>query len=710
MPLADWEKRFALSLREILKDQRGKAGAMLPVIPSRDEWDQFVAEVRNEWWHWEWIFTLNPGCLVVLYDGVAFYNYRSGAFWDGFAEVVGASPIPVNVQTAINRSFTNSAKRFELRVAPGNFVGSAVAHIGIPISMWDGFLHVCEWALWTDGWDDCADNTWRDAISRRLGGQARLIRFLIDNRDAATQFVTEMLDARRVLSADRTLTVSGIAQALILRVEYFDEVPETADFLRPDDPESLFSDRANLAWNEERQTISLHLPPVDSKSLPARWCCNGCVQPATDTATELAINSIAFTTTLRLELQSKNGPACQRIAAIDEWAIYDELRKRFVNRGRDLLPVSTYTLISLQPLKPNLGYGWSQDPEDPAIDLAHELADGTRIYLSRLFPESRRPKLQIGDGPWIHFAQRRNVALRVFCGDKPRNAARFSILPTGMIRTETWPRPFLEVPLSLVRDDDIPSEFIVWLDGKRACGKWKLYEFDPPDVEEEKAERAFYFWQWDEQPIPPPPTQTTIHRSFSALDNNVIQPRVLNWTGEHTLHVESRRLGRLSFGAEQECKFELVQPTPDHLWPNNWGDYMACVLLAQVQDEATWEEVRFAREATAMWTDINLNAVYYQIRKLEQHGFLVVRGHRYLDFHSRITLTNFQHNSFRGEFCGLSSKLYDLTRIVQPLKIAVAPSERGYPAKLHIDWHHDKRHAVRDACANLKIENVQRLW
>ena len=58
MPLADWEKRFASSLREMLKDQRGKAGAMLPVIPSRDEWDQFVAEVRNEWWHWEWIFTL----------------------------------------------------------------------------------------------------------------------------------------------------------------------------------------------------------------------------------------------------------------------------------------------------------------------------------------------------------------------------------------------------------------------------------------------------------------------------------------------------------------------------------------------------------------------------------------------------------------------------------------------------------------------------
>src|SRR5271167_4045451 len=33
MPLADWEKRFASSLREMLKDQRGKAVAMLPVIP-----------------------------------------------------------------------------------------------------------------------------------------------------------------------------------------------------------------------------------------------------------------------------------------------------------------------------------------------------------------------------------------------------------------------------------------------------------------------------------------------------------------------------------------------------------------------------------------------------------------------------------------------------------------------------------------------------
>jgi hypothetical protein len=551
---------------------------------------------------------------------------------------------------------------------------------------------------------------WRDAISRRLGGQARLIKFLVDNRDTATQFVREMLDARRVLSTDRTLTVSEIAQALILRAEYFDEVPETADFLRPDDPESLFSDRAKLAWDEERQTISLHLPPVLRKSLPATWRCTGREQTAADTATELALNSAAFITTLRLELESVTGFTRQRIAAIDEWALYDEVRKRFVNRSRDRLPVSQYTLISLQPLKPNLDHGWSQDPADPAIDIAHQLDDGTSIYISRLFPQSRRPKLQIGDGPWIHFAQRRNVALRVFCGDKPHNAARFSLSPDCTIRTETWPRPFLEVPLCLVPDDDIPSEFSVLLDGQSARGKWKLYEFDPPNVEDEKAERAFYFWQWDQRPILPPPNASTIHNSFSELDARSLEPQILDWTGKHTLHVESRRLGRLPFGTQEECKFELVQPTPDHLWPAKWGDYIACVLLAQVEDEATWEEVRFAREATAMWTEINLNAVYYQIRKLEQYGLLVARGHRYQDFRSRIALANIQNNLLRGEFCGLSSKLYELVRKVQPLKIAVAPAERGFPAKLHIDWRHGERHSVLDACAKLKIENILRLW
>ena len=57
-----------------------------------------------------------------------------------------------------------------------------------------------------------------------------------------------MLDARELLRDDPTLTLSALKEVCRLRREYFEEVPETADFLREDDPESLFADQARLSW------------------------------------------------------------------------------------------------------------------------------------------------------------------------------------------------------------------------------------------------------------------------------------------------------------------------------------------------------------------------------------------------------------------------------------------------------------------------------
>jgi hypothetical protein len=687
MPLAEWESRFDLALREIPDGQRKKAGSVLSVIPAHDEWDRLVTAIRQEWRHWECEFALKPACLVVLYDGVAFYNYRSGAFWKGFADVVAATDIPANIQAVINHRFMAAASRFDLRVEHGNFVGSAVAHIGVPISMWDGFLHVCEWALWTDGWEGLSDEEWRSAIMRRLGGQVRLIKFLLENRHTATQFIRDMLDARRILAEDRNLTVSGIAQASILRPEYFDEVPETADFLRPDNPESLFADRGRLAWSEERRSISLHLPPVSRDLLPAVWRLDEQEQPANAVASELPLHGKAFAKTLRLEFAANGKQMHQRINGIEPFALYDEARLRFVNHYRDLLPVSQYTLISRHPLTPKLE-GWQQDPEEPCVDLQSHLADGTPIFLTKLFAESRRPKLKIGDCNWIHFAQRRSVALRIFFGHNQATAALLSVAADGIVRTELLPRPFLEVPLSLVRDDDIPTEFTVFLDGQTVRGRWRTFDYDPPNSTEENAERAFCFWQWEESQIPQP----------------------LNWLGLHTLHVQSRRLGRLMFGSRSECRFELLQPGRSNLWPTAWGDYMAWVLLSQVQVDATWEEVRIAREAVAMFANINLSTVYYQIRKLERHGFLVARGHKYRDFRSRIKFMQASSGAYVAEYCGLTSSLYEITKKVPPIRITVAPSEPSCPAKLLIEWAQRERDTVRSACQQQRIEIVQRLW
>jgi hypothetical protein len=660
--------------------------------------------MRREWWHWEFAFTLNPACLVILYDGAAFYNYRSGAFWEDFARGLGLDPLPPNAQAAINRHFYRAAGLYGLRVVAGNYVGSAVAHIGIPISMWEAFLLVCQWALWTDHWDQLDSSAWREAMERRLGGRKLLINFLVSNRKTATDFVREMLDARQLLSADKNLTISDAAELVFLRSEYFEEVPETADFLRPDDPESLLADRARLAWNEERQTISLHLPPVPSELLPALWRCSGRQSSAASTASEMEINSAAFERFLRLEMADR----LQRVAGIDGWALYDEVKSRFVNRERDLLPLSQYTVISRHRLQPQLE-GWSQDPDDPTTDLEYRLRDGTQIFLTRLFPDSRRPRLTIG-GKCLKFAQRRGVELRVFCGGVQKDAARFSLLADGTVRTERWPRPFLEVPLSLISDDAIAEEFTVFVDGQPARGKWVTFAYDPEHSTAENAEVAFCFWRWDENPIAAPTLPTITARSFSALDRQVAERRADDCNRRHTLYVESRRLGRLAFGSARHCHFELLSPTPDAIWPTGWDDYITWVFLSQVQDYATWTEVCFAREAVTMWANINLNSVYHQIHKLERHGFLVSRGHSYCDFKSRISFTSPPNGALHGEYCGLTSSLYEVIRAATPLHIAVVPREPGRPAKLNIDWPQCERYRVRDACQKTGIQIVARLW
>ena len=79
-----------------------------------------------------------------------------------------------------------------------------------------------------------------------------------------------------------------------------------ASAARPD-PESLFADRGRLAWNEERQTISIHLPPVAGKLLPATWRLGDREQPAVSTASEFLINGSAFAKNAQASIQGKRG-------------------------------------------------------------------------------------------------------------------------------------------------------------------------------------------------------------------------------------------------------------------------------------------------------------------------------------------------------------------------------------------------------------------
>ena len=71
-----------------------------------------------------------------------------------------------------------------------------------------------------------------------------------------------------------------------------------------------------------------------------------------------------------------------------------------------------------------------------------------------------------------------------------------------------------------------------------------------------------------------------------------------------------------------------------------------------MQDEASWEEVRFAHEALSFGV-IQHHFVYYAIRKLERYDYLAIRGHRYMNFRNRIALSSTARNEFSAAYCGL---------------------------------------------------------
>ena len=97
-----------------------------------------------------------------------------------------------------------------------------------------------------DDWTGWSDEKWSEIAIKRAGGRTRLRNFLLDNREAASDFIQEMHKARKSLSEDQSLKISDLQQASLLRQEYFDEVPETAEFLRPEDPDSVIPAGARL--------------------------------------------------------------------------------------------------------------------------------------------------------------------------------------------------------------------------------------------------------------------------------------------------------------------------------------------------------------------------------------------------------------------------------------------------------------------------------
>ena len=260
----------------------------------------------------------------------------------------------------------------------------------------------------------------------------------------------------------------------------------------------------------------------------------------------------------------------------------------------------------------------------------------------------------------------------------------------------------------MIDEGSIQNEFIVFLDNKPARGKWITYDFDPPESDELTADSARCCWKWAEKPEPPWRSSEPI-TSLAKLKDLMKSVPAQDSMHRHSISIKSRRLGPLAIGSRQTIEVEMHSPLRSSLWPKEWGDFIAWILLAHVQDDASWEEVRFASDALSK-NPIKLGSVYHTIRKLERHGYLTIRGHRYLNFVSRMSVAHDKKGFCFGTFCGLPTLMYDLIRAVCPLYIEEPTTEWGYPPTLRLQWSGNDTPKVRTCARDFGIQIVNHLW
>ena len=682
--LEHWENDFSKALQNIDKAEREKAGALLPVIPNREKWNQFLESVKTEWESWRRNLQKFPSSLIVLYDGVAFYEYYTREFWPQFAEAIGHD-LPFSQRQIANEALVLAANQHDLKIRERqngtDYVGSAVHHIGIPISLWDEFLEVCEWALSIGNWSEFSDEEWSEFATKRSLGRTRLKNFLVDNRDTASDFIKEMLDAREILIKDHSLTISDLKQASLLRPEYFEEVPETAEFLRPKDPESLIKDRARLVWYEDPACIRLHLPAVSSDKLPAQWKIVGVTQEAASTPDTLDLNSKAFDPSPVLRLKSGQQHETRWLQGISPWGLFDLERNRFVNLRLQQLPVNSYVIVSPEPLDEISCRGFDQE-DWPTNDL-YELEDGTECYVTYLYPATNRPRLSVNHAgkTWnIDFWTKSKIEARIFAGEESY-AANFSSYEK-YIKLERLPLLCTSIPLGFFENAEaaLKQKFQVRVGGKLTEGTW--------EKRHEDGSREFYFWNWETE----------------------LQPRK-----KVTVSVKSPGLG-----IEFDYPIEMlkIKDGTENCWQNLPGAFLPWVLLAQPHADGTKEGMKhndLILAKNAITPDGQQGFSMSLLRKYAKLGLLKQSGQRWIIAESRAVFEPSVDGECDLRFCGNPALLWGLLRYMcdyEPnLPVVEVINKRGEPPYLLMKWKEKQKDKVKKYLEkHERVSFVFNLW
>ncbi len=619
----DWNSHFEDEFNKIAAERRRKPGAFLSVLPDGADWENYLDFIRREWRFGR--ITEFPFCLLTLYAGVAFYGYESGEFWKPFAAAVGVKSISPAQYHQLTDFFLQQAKEIGLETLVSSrgkdFVGSAIFQIGGPLSFWQDFLKICENLWWREDSKSFSSDKWEAFVNRKVGGLARLKRFLVGNPQTARRFIAEVHDVRRLVALGEN--VAEIVQMSFLRPEHFAAAPETEQFISPQ--KSLaFLNRFQLVWNENQAKISVYLPPVAAAELPAVWRLGETEQRADVYQQEFPINQNAFQPKISLKFEGALKTETKKLEGIENWAIFDDETNRLVNIERANLPLKSYTIVSAAPLEEIALKGFDEEIE-PNEKL--NLRDGFQCFINRLSPMERKAQVSFvcnGEKTELKFSTKNRVEIFLLAG-LDCNAAQFRLYE-NTLKTDCLPVPCLILPTDLFDGEeiDLAEKFKVSLDAQASAGNWERAREDN--------NQTFYFWRWDE---------------------NTRARKNLNLT------IESEGLM-----LKKEFKIEILQPKTNlaDCWTNLPDKFLPFVLLAQPNfksDKGTsFDEMREIKEIVqpnSRFVSVGFFHFY------ENLGVLKGNGNRWQFAKSKIYFGANGDESFL-RFCGNPSILWALLR------------------------------------------------
>ena len=149
-------------------------------------------------------------------------------------------------------------------------------------------------------------------------------------------------------------------------------------------------DRARLVWNDVNSSINLHLPAISNNKLPATWSLGKLKRQASTSPDVFPVNSEAFAGSLSLILSSANRKEqIQRLHGLSPWGLFEK-GGFAVNPNRKVLPLRSYTLMSVNPIEQISREGFDND--ETLLNEPFRIKDGSTCYITELFPS---PKNQI---------------------------------------------------------------------------------------------------------------------------------------------------------------------------------------------------------------------------------------------------------------------------------------------------------------------------